>query len=121
MSVTIHAQDQGTDGKTLREFVLNFLTERVTVRELLRSRIYQGVTEGNARRAMAAGKGGAPSKTKPVTLNFDDEFKKALDAFKVGRVIVLVDDKQLDDLATQVVVAPSTSVTFLRLVPLVGG
>lgn len=121
MPVTIRAQDQATDGKTLREFVLQFLTERVTVRELLRSRIFQGVTEENARRAMAEGKGGGPRKSKPVTLDFDDEFAKALEAFQVGRVIVLVDDRQLDDLATEVVVAPSTSVKFLRLVPLVGG
>jgi hypothetical protein len=121
MSVTIHAHDQATDGKTLREFVLEFLTERVTVRELLRVRIFQGVTEENARRAMAADKGGGPRNSNPVTLDFDDEFARAVEAFNFGRVIVLVDDKQLDDLATEVVVAPSTSVTFLRLVPLVGG
>jgi hypothetical protein len=121
MSVTLHAHDEATDGRTLREFVLEFLTEKVTVRELLRSRIYQGVTEENAKRAMAADRDGGPRKAKPATLDFDDEFAKAVDAFRTGRVIVLVDDRQLDDLAAEVVVSPTTSLTFLRLVPLVGG
>lgn len=121
MSVTVRALDQATDGRTLREFVLELLTERVTVRELIRSRVFQEVSEENARRAAASANDCAPRRTKPATLDFDEEFARAVDAFRTGRVLVLVDDAQLDDLGAEVVVAPSSSVAFLRLVPLVGG
>jgi hypothetical protein len=119
MTLTIQAQDQATDGRTLREFVLEFLTERVTARDLLRSRVFQEVSEENARRALAADRGKGPRRT--ASLDYEGEATKALAAFEAGRVLVLVGDRQLEDATTEVVLAPSTTVTFVRLVPLVGG
>lgn len=119
MPVTIRAQDQATDGRTLREFVLEFLTERVTARDLLRSRVFQEVSEENARRTLAAERGQGPRR--PAAIDYESEAVKALAAFDAGRVLVLVGDRQLDDATTEVVLAPATEVTFVRLVPLVGG
>ena len=49
------------------------------------------------------------------------EVEVALDAFSRGRVLLLVDDRQVTELADEVVLAPGSAVTFLRLTPLVGG
>jgi len=50
MTLTVH--DRAVDGTALGELTLELLTERITVRELIRSRVYQEVTEYNARRVV---------------------------------------------------------------------
>src|SRR5437764_14177437 len=47
---TITVRDETFPGRRAAELTLEFLTERVTVRELIRSRVYQEVTEYNAAR-----------------------------------------------------------------------
>ena len=42
-------RDEELTGKTIHEFSLDFLTEHVTVRELIRSRVYQEVKDHNFR------------------------------------------------------------------------
>jgi hypothetical protein len=50
MTLTVH--DRAVDGTARGELTLELLTERITVRELIRSRVYQEVTEYNARRVV---------------------------------------------------------------------
>jgi hypothetical protein len=45
----------------------------------------------------------------------------ALQAFEDGLYFVFVDDNQIEDLNTTVVLKPASQLLFLRLVPLVGG
>lgn len=49
------------------------------------------------------------------------QISRALDAFKAGEFIVIVDGKQIERLAEPVTLKLDTRVTFLRLMPLVGG
>jgi hypothetical protein len=49
------------------------------------------------------------------------QFKKAIQAFEGNGFIVLVDDRQVNTLEDEIALRPETSVTFLKLVPLVGG
>lgn len=48
MATTLTIRDEEMTGKTLHEFSLEFLTERITVRELIRSRVFQEVKDHNA-------------------------------------------------------------------------
>jgi hypothetical protein len=48
MPTTLTVRDETTSGDTLREFALELLTERITVRELIRSRVYQEVQDTTA-------------------------------------------------------------------------
>ncbi|MEA2512412.1 MAG: hypothetical protein QOJ59_1899 [Thermomicrobiales bacterium] len=48
MATVIAVADETATGSTLNEFSLEFLDERVTVRELIRARVSQEVTEHNA-------------------------------------------------------------------------
>jgi hypothetical protein len=50
MTLAIRVHDETTSGQQTHELTLEFLHERITVRELIRSRVYQEVTEYNARR-----------------------------------------------------------------------
>jgi hypothetical protein len=45
----------------------------------------------------------------------------AVEAFERRRIVIIVDDRQALDLDQAIVVAPTTEVRFLKLVPLVGG
>ena len=49
-----------------------------------------------------------------------ETFQRRLEAFPNG-FIVLVDDYQVQELDEEIALRPETSVTFLKLVPLVGG
>ena len=58
---------------------------------------------------------------KPHLIDPQAQFEKAVEAFDGNGFIVLVDDKQSESLDDQVALRPETTVTFLKLVPLVGG
>ena len=45
--ITIQIRDEELAGKSLAEFSLDVLTEQITVRELIRSRVYQQVQDKN--------------------------------------------------------------------------
>jgi hypothetical protein len=137
MSTVITIADETMTGSTLHEFALEFLTERVTVRELIRARIYQEVTEHNARQASKAGQlvefrglvqpegaartGSGSRLREPRKIDWQEQYKRAVQGFQANGFLVLVDDRQLVDLDEEVVLRVDTRVSFLRLVALVGG
>lgn len=47
MSATLTIRDENLAGQSLREWKLEVLTERLTIRELIRSRVYQEVQDYN--------------------------------------------------------------------------
>jgi hypothetical protein len=58
---------------------------------------------------------------KPRLVNPETQYEKALEAFVGNGFIVLVDNRQVENLDDEIALHPETSVTFLKLVPLVGG
>lgn len=131
MSTTLTVRDETTAGETTGELVLDFLTEQITVRELIRSRVYQEVKDYNVRQS-----GTFTGLVQPTdaeqTLNgfslkskrkidWQQQFDKAVEAFETNRVLILVDDKQAESLDDEIEIRPSTHVAFLKLTPLVGG
>jgi hypothetical protein len=112
-------------------FVLDFLTERITVRELIRSRVYQEVKDYNTNQPEYFQGLVQPTDTEKTLngykfrqlrqIDWEKQFEKAIAAFEGNGFVILVDDEQVTELEEEIVVAPGTSVTFLKLVPLVGG
>ena len=49
MSATLTIRDETAAGEPVHEFPLEFPSERITVRELIRERVYQEVTDYNFR------------------------------------------------------------------------
>ena len=135
MQLTI--RDESTDGKTTGETVVEFLTERITVEELIRGRVYQEVQDYNQRKpdrfeglvrpTDASSAAGGSRMSPPRTIDWKAQFDVACQAFERNQVLILVDDKQVDRLQETIELRPAgpgmeaTSVTFLRLTPLVGG
>ncbi len=121
MSHQLQVTDRTTGGAETDALTLDFLTERITVEELIRSRVFQEVKDHNARSVTPRFRLVEPADTTKKQIDWQEQFAVALDAFRDNRFLVLVDDRQVDDLADEIVVAPSTRVSFLKLVPLVGG
>ncbi len=127
---TITIVDESTLGEK-RAWSLELLEETLSLRELLRRRIYQEVTEHNAQQAgffyglvqptdaERVLNGSRPKP--PYRLDWQAQYEKAVEAFARRGYIILINDQQAADLDTSVELHTDTEVTFLKLVPLVGG
>jgi hypothetical protein len=131
MSTTLTVRDTTMSGETLNECCLEFLTERITVRELIRSRVYQEVQDYNLRQPErfcgliqpepneSALNG--PRSLAPRQINWQRQLERALTAFNKQQVLILVQDRQVHDLDEEIEIKPGTDVSFLRLTMLTGG
>ncbi len=130
MSVAVTIRDQRPGGAEAA-WTLELLEEQLTVRELIRSRVYQEVQDYNTRRPARFNGLVQPSEaeralngvkvTDRPPIDWKKQFERALEAFASGGFILLVNDQQMDSLDEDMLLAPETTVTFLKLVPLVGG
>ena len=131
MATAVTVVDETTRGARTNELTLEFLDERVTVRELIRSRVYQEVTEYNAKQP-GYFRGLVQPTDAEQTLNgyrlrrarrldWEAQYERALKAFESNGILLLVDDRQVTDLDEVVDLRHDSTVTFLKLVPLVGG
>lgn len=124
-------------GDAEHTFELEFPTESITVRELIRERVYQEVDDLN-RRAREVGdsakryQGLIVPREMERSLNADrrpgarevdwkQQFEVAQDGFERRRFLVLVGDRQAESLDETIEIGRGTEVTFVRLVMLVGG
>jgi hypothetical protein len=118
-------------GKTEHTFTVHVSGEKISVRELIRQRVIQEVEEYNNRQPTVFRMLVQPSDTertlngfkfhKPRLVDPVAQYEKAIESFVGNGFIVLVDDRQVESLEDEIALHPETSVTFLKLVPLVGG
>ena len=134
VSTTVMIRDETTTGDTVHGFPLEFPSERITVRDLIRERVYQEVSEYNFRSRREGGifRGLVQPTDTERTLNgfkvpknrdidWEAQFARAIDAFGRNGFFILVDDRQAETLDQEIVIGPSTQVSFMKLTPLVGG
>jgi hypothetical protein len=131
MSATITIRDETLSGEVQAGWSLDFLTERITIRELIRSRVYQEVQDYNVKQGQVFHGLVQPEEAektlngwklkKPRLLDWKKQFDRALEGFEGNQILILVNDHQAESLEEEIVIEPQTTVTFLRLRPLVGG
>ena len=134
MSMTLKIRDETTlslGGDDERDFTLDVPNERITVRQLIRARVYREVRDYNLERPEFFHGLVQPSDAersfngfkmrKRRSIDPEKQFELAKRAFYTNGFILLVDDRQVDELEEEIEVRPDTTVTFLKLVPLVGG
>jgi hypothetical protein len=132
----LSVRDQSPAGQSLYELSLDFLSESITVRELIRERVHHEVREFNRHRDKVTFNGlvqpsdaeldlNGPRHSyrlkKHRTLDWETQFALASEAFESNGFFILIDDKQAESLDQQFVIGPATHVSFVKLVPLVGG
>jgi hypothetical protein len=131
MAATLTIHDETSSGQKTNTFTLACLNERMTVRELIRARIYQEVQDYNQREPEYFRGLVEPTAAERVLngyklkanrkINWEEQFKRALEAFDRNGFFVLVGDRQPEDLDDEFEVKVDTEVSFVKLVPLVGG
>jgi len=131
MSNQLTIADETPLGEKRSSRILDFLTEQITVRELVRERVYEEVREYNATLPDVYNGLVQPTDTE-ITLNgyrirnrrpidWEKQYEKALEAFDRNGFFILVDDRQVETLEDTITITPTTQVSFVKLVPLVGG
>ena len=131
MAATLTIHDESATGETLLELTLNVSGERITVRDLIRQRVWHEVEEYNQRKPDTFRGLVQPTDSErtlngyrlkpPRAIDATTQFARAIEAFQRNQIVMLVDDRQVDSLDEEITLRPNTRVSFLRLTPLVGG
>lgn len=124
--VELLVRDQNFGMQPSQTVAITIPSERISIREIIRSRVYQAVQDFNSNRKKSFQPSilelelNGPKGSKG--LKWQRQFDLAVEAFQRGRLLVLIDDRQTESLDEEVdVIHSKTLVTFLRLIPLVGG
>lgn len=118
-------------GKDDYSLVLNFPQTLVTPREIIRERVYTEVEAHNEKRSDVFRGFVQPEGAEKILNGFkmrewkkidpQQQYTRAVEAFERNGFVMLVDGIQIETLDEQIEIEPAMEVTFLKLVPLVGG
>jgi hypothetical protein len=136
MSVTLTICDETASGEVYHEVPLEFPSERISIRDLIRERVYQEVQDFNRKQGERVFRGLVqPTDAERILnerrieyclrehrqLEWKPQFEKAVDAFERNGFFILIDDKQAESLDQEFTLTRGTRVSFVKLIPLVGG
>jgi len=131
MPATVTIYDETTAGERTSSLTLEFLTARVTARELIRRRVYEEVQEYNLSTPENFRGLVQPTEAEQVLngyklrerrkIDWEEQYAHAVEAFERNGFFMLVDDRQVETLDEEIDLKIGTQVSFIKLVPLVGG
>ncbi len=131
MACQITIRDQTASGNDLTSFTLECLTEEMTVREMIRARVYQEVGDYNLHQPevyRGLVEPGDSERTlngyklrKARKIDWEKQYEKALQGFHANAFFILIDNRQAEDLDERFTVTVDTEISFVKLIPLVGG
>jgi hypothetical protein len=123
--------DETTSGQRGDTWMLDIAEERLALREVIRRRVFTEVAEYNARQPAVFRSLVQPADAELTPNGYtlrerryvdaEAQYLLAVQAFGRNGFVVLVSDRQVEDLDAEVDLPAGTEVTFLKLVPLVGG
>jgi hypothetical protein len=130
-AITLTIKDETATGRILNELVIALERETVTIKDIIESRVraevnsynekllmlYRGLVQPNE--AESALNGYKLKQGKKV--DAEKQIYVALAAFQQNGFFVLVDNRQAELLDEEVLVNDATTVSFVKLTPLVGG
>jgi hypothetical protein len=136
MPVTLTLRDETASGDICHELPLEVPSERITVRELIRERVYQEVQDYNRKKDERVFRGLVQPTDAERVLNgkqmeyrlakhrqieWKEQFDKACESFEKNGFFILIDDKQAESLDQEFTVSSQTQISFVKLTLLVGG
>ncbi|SEW35205.1 hypothetical protein SAMN05428988_4295 [Chitinophaga sp. YR573] len=124
-------RDETLSGKITQEFRLELDTSGITIRELIRSRVYEDVKAFNSNGSIPY-MGLVQPRAEELLLNPvrsngvakkdpAEQVDLALKAFDKNGFLLLINNKQYTDPDETVRLQPDATISFIKLVPLVGG
>ena len=128
--VSVKVVDETASGDRGSGWTFEVTEERLPLREVIRQRVFQEVAEHNSATADGIFRGLVrPADAEAVRGGFrttgrldpERQCEAALRAFGRNGFVVLIGDRQIEELDEVVALPPGVEVTFLKLVALVGG
>ncbi|WP_347905640.1 hypothetical protein [Pseudomonas purpurea] len=130
---TLTVRDESVSGEIFDSFALQFPTETITVRQLIRERVYQEVqgqeqaspsgrhylVVPEAQEVLLNGERKAPEAAHPI--DWRKQVEIAFEAFERNGFFILLDDRQAQSLDEPLTIRHDSVVNFIKLTPLVGG
>ena len=136
-------KDENLQGVVLSELIVKLSGDQLSVRELIASRVRAEIDRYHEQVADKLGRDGDKFASLRTTLvkpsdlearlndydnkksfkpiDADEQIATALKAFESNGFFILVDDEQVERLEEQVLLRDSTTVSFIKLIPLIGG
>jgi hypothetical protein len=128
---TVTIYDETVSGEKSQGFDLKFESAIITARELIRKRVYEEVREYNLREpehfrglvqpSDAASALNGYKLNQKRKIDWEQQFKRATEAFEHNGFFILVDDRHVEQLDETIEIKLRTQISFVKLVPLVGG
>jgi hypothetical protein len=110
---------------------LDFPSKFVTPREIIRERVFREVQSYNEKTPEIFNGLVQPTGAERILngfkmrerkkINAERQYKQAVKAFEQNGFILLVDNLQIETLDEQIEIEPDMEISFLKIVPLVGG
>ncbi len=130
-TITLTITDETTGGKVTNEVNITFQNELTTVQDIIKARVDAEVEAYN-RKLPEYYRGLVQPGETEQTLNgykmkerrkvdAEKQYLTALDAYQKNGFFILIDNIQAESLQQMVVINPNTSISFIKLTPLVGG
>jgi len=129
--VQLVVKDESATGRETGTILLDDVPSTVSVRDLVRFRVREEVARHNSEPSPVFRGLVQPADSEvelngyrlrePRKLDWEKQAEVAVRAFAKNGYFVLVDDRQVESLDEEVKITADTQVSFVRLVPLVGG
>jgi hypothetical protein len=124
-------RDESRPGRVVAEALLPLPAARVTVRDLIRTRVREEVAKANADRSGAHRMLVKPTEAEETlngyrlrearTIDWERQAAVAEEAFERNGFFLIVDGRQVESLDQELELAADSEIRFLRLTQLVGG
>jgi hypothetical protein len=131
MLITVTIKDETGAGRVAGSMTLEGVDERITLRDLVRTRVREEVARYNARTGsvfsglvMPEGAEPGPEGFRMAAarrIDWEQQADKAVEALRRNGFFVLVGDRQVTDLDEALELTADSDIRFIRLVQLVGG
>ncbi|MEE1951582.1 hypothetical protein V0R48_21655 [Pseudomonas alcaligenes] len=131
MDIAVFVQDCTLNGSLLNSLTLPVPTFNLTARELIQRYVHQVAEERKSTPSPSRYNLFTPASEEALLNGYDQPEERKIDvqrqcqyalrAFESNRFLILVDDRQIEQLDESFSITSFSSIQFLRLVPLVGG
>jgi len=131
MALTVTIRDTTGSGKITNSIDVFFKQESITVKDLIEARVLKEVEDFNSQQPQYFNGLVQPTRAEQTLngyrmrehkrIDAEKQIYIAWDAFQKNSYFVLIDDKQAESLEQEVCLTRSSTISFVKLTPLVGG
>jgi selenophosphate synthase len=128
---TIIFKDETMTGTILNTWSLPIVYETLSVRDIIQARVYKEVDKYNETTSTYFNGLIQPDQTESTLngykmkkhrkINPEEQFQKAIEGFQSNSFMILINNRQVETLDEIIPIDENIEISFIKLIPLVGG